>query len=194
MPASLFASAMGYHVLATGAWTKLRTKFAAPAEPSTAPTELHDRVSKFASTLISTSLEITWDQRPATYSKTFRRCWPSVVPLFPPTGLRADVSLKPSPGPSALMIVIVAPVPGNVVEVVDEEIVVDVVVETEHGQFSVTAWPTAFFRHTRESVAVVGKLPFGAQMQAGSHVADPTAARKMNRQSLAVGADPVVTG
>jgi hypothetical protein len=38
----------------------------------------------------------------AAYSKTFRRCWPSVVPLLPPTGAVGVGSLKPSPGPSVL--------------------------------------------------------------------------------------------
>jgi len=83
---------------------------------------------------------------------------------------------------------------GSVVELVEVGTVLEVVVETWHGQFTVTGCPTAFFRHTKESVAVVGSEPLGAQMQAGSQVAEPTAARRMKRQSLAVGNEPLVTG
>jgi hypothetical protein len=82
-------------------------------------------------------------------------------------------------------------------EVVDVEVevgdVLDVVVPS-HGQFKSTACPTAFFRQRRASLAVVTPSPFVLQMHAGEQVSEPTAARKMYRQSLASGPAPVVTG
>ena len=52
--------------------------------------------------------------------------------------------------------VIVAPMSGSVVELVVVDSVVELVVVIGHGQSSVTACPTAFFRHVSASVAVVG--------------------------------------
>jgi hypothetical protein len=80
----------------------------------------------------------------------------------------------------------------EVVTVVDE--VVEVV-SPPHGQSSSTDCPTAFFRQVRASLAVgLPPLPLGSQMQTGLQVSEPTAARRMNRQSDAVGFVPLVTG
>ena len=40
--------------------------------------------------------------------KTLSRCWPKVVPVFPATAARGEGSLKPSPAPSLLTMLIVA--------------------------------------------------------------------------------------
>jgi hypothetical protein len=98
--------------------------------------------------------------------------------------------------PLPIVVVVVPPpivvvvTPGTVVVVSD----VDVVVELSHGQLSVTVCPTAFFRQISASVAVVGRVPFGAQIHSGEHCALPTATRRMERQSDAVGPTPFVTG
>jgi hypothetical protein len=47
------------------------------------------------------------------------------------------------------------------------------------GQLSVTGCPTEYFKQVSESVAVVGRLPFGAQMQPGAQVSSATEVRKM---------------
>ena len=47
-------------------------------------------------------------QRLAAYWNALRRCWPSVVPEFPPTGARAVGSLKPTPAASLFTMVKVA--------------------------------------------------------------------------------------
>jgi hypothetical protein len=71
-----------------------------------------------------------------------------------------------------------------------------VVVPPPHGvgQASVTLCPTAFLRQTNASLALTPPAPFVSQTQLGSHVCDPTAVFKMNRQSEAVGFVPFVTG
>jgi hypothetical protein len=87
--------------------------------------------------------------------------------------------------------------PGTVVVVPPTVVVVTVVddvVVPLHGQSSVTSCPTADFRHSSASLANVGRFPLGAQMHSGVHIAVPTATRKMNRQSDAVGLAPFVTG
>jgi hypothetical protein len=90
--------------------------------------------------------------------------------------------------PPPLVVVVVVDVVTGIVVVV----VVDVV--PGHGQLRTTDWPTAFFRQMSASVAVTGSVPLGAQMHSGEQVCEPTAARRMNRQSLAVGLAPEVTG
>jgi len=88
----------------------------------------------------------------------------------------------------------------TVLVVAPTEVVVVMVVEVAsvedapHGHWKVTLWPTAFFRHTSASVAVVPPSPFVSQMHAGSQVSEPTAARKMNKQSLATGVAPLLSG
>src|SRR5512132_2052474 len=63
-----------------------------------------------------------------------------------------------------------------------------------HGQLRVTLCPTAFFKQSNASDAVVGSVPFGAQTHAGVQVSEWTAVLRMKRQSLAVGFAPDVTG
>ncbi len=67
------------------------------------------------------------------------------------------------------------------------------VVAIGQGQSSTTAWPTTNFRQTKASVAVVDPLPLASQMHDGSHTALPMEARKIKRQSVAVGAAPLLT-
>jgi hypothetical protein len=73
-------------------------------------------------------------------------------------------------------------------------VVVVVVVTTGQSHASARFSPTAFLRQDNASTAVVPLSPFTSQTQLGSHVCEPTAVRNTNRQSLAVGAAPVVTG
>ena len=47
-------------------------------------------------------------QRLAAYLKAISRCWPSVVPVLPPTGARGVGSLKPTPGALMLTMTICA--------------------------------------------------------------------------------------
>src|SRR6185369_10534620 len=44
----------------------------------------------------------------AAWAKAFNRCWPSVVPVLPPTGAAGVGSLNPTPGSLMLTITIVA--------------------------------------------------------------------------------------
>ena len=82
--------------------------------------------------------------------------------------------------------------------VVEELVVVEevlVVVEPHGaGHWSCTACPTAFFKQSSASLAVMVLGGFGSQTHGGVQVSDPTAARKMKRQSEAVGVAPLVTG
>jgi len=94
-------------------------------------------------------------------------------------------------------VVVVPPIVVDVVDVVDVVLVVVdevVVVVTMHGQFSATSCPTAFFRQTSASLAVVLSSPLGSQTQVGEQTSEPTAVLRMNKQSEAVGLAPLVTG
>ncbi len=78
--------------------------------------------------------------------------------------------------------------------VVVDVVTVEEVVVVAHGQLSVTAWPTAFFRQMSASLAVIPPPPLVSQMHSGVHTCEPTAACKMNKQSDAVGFSPLVIG
>ena len=82
-----------------------------------------------------------------------------------------------------------------VVDVVDV-LVVDVVVVVSHGQSGKSGGglPTATFRQMSASVAETPPLASRSQMHSGVHVTDPTAAFRMNRQSVDVGVLPPVIG
>jgi hypothetical protein len=67
LPASLFASACGYHVDATGALVKSRKTFVGPACPRIALVELQVSGSMLASTLIVTPSERSAAQMSAAY-------------------------------------------------------------------------------------------------------------------------------
>ena len=103
VPASLFASAIEYHVLATSAPLKSDASVTAPALPSTPLVESQGvSGSKLAATRIVTlSGRYAPQMRPAAVN-TLMRCWPSVVPGLPPIGDTGVGSLKPSPAPSRL--------------------------------------------------------------------------------------------
>ena len=80
-----------------GASGKSRDTVIGPAEPSTADVALHDSGSNVASTLIVTVLFNCAPQTFAACWNAIRRCWPSVVPVLPPTGAAGVGSLKPTP-------------------------------------------------------------------------------------------------
>ena len=79
---------------------------------------------------------------------------------------------------------------GVVVVVVAFGSVVVVTPQQSSGAFM----PTARWTQLRASVAVIEPSPEGSQMHAGSQVAEPIAACRMNRQSKAVGEAPSVLG
>jgi hypothetical protein len=107
------------------------------------------------------------------------------VVVGPSTVVLVDVVV----GPSTVVLVDVVVGSPTVVEVVE------VVVTPLHGQFSGTAsLPTECCRHSNASVAFAGNVPVGAQRHSGSQVWLPTAAWRMNRQSVATGAGPSLTG
>jgi hypothetical protein len=86
--------------------------------------------------------------------------------------------------------------PANVVLVLEVVVVidvVDVVLVPVQGQLSSTGWPTLFFRHRSASTALMLPLPSGSHAQAGQ-TTRPTADLRMNRQSDAVGAAPLLMG
>jgi hypothetical protein len=91
-------------------------------------------------------------------------------------------------------VVVVVLVVGSKNVVVVTVVVVMVVEGDPHGHWNVTPWPTAFLRQISASVAVVPPPPLVSQMHAGSHVSEPSAARRMNRQSLATGIAPELEG
>jgi hypothetical protein len=79
----------------------------------------------------------------------------------------------------------------------DPSVVVVMVVEVvvgPHGQSRDTAEPTAALKQSSASVAFTGSVPLGAQMHSGEQVAESTATWRMNKQSLAVGKAPEVSG
>src|SRR5262245_50538148 len=80
-----------------------------PADPSTADVALQESASNVAFTLISTLLSSVEPQRLAAVWKAMSRCWPIVIPGLPPMGAAGVGSLKPSPAPSELITVTVAP-------------------------------------------------------------------------------------
>src|SRR5689334_226672 len=86
VPASAFARAAGYQVLATGAPAKSRCTLAAPAWPRTAELLLQVSAWKLAPTRITTVLFSTAPQRFAAYCMALKRCSPIVVPGLPPAG------------------------------------------------------------------------------------------------------------
>jgi hypothetical protein len=119
---------------------------------------------------------------------------PPIVVVVPPSVVVVPPIVVVVPPP-----IVVVVVPGTVVDVVVDEVVevvnvVEVVVVTGQGQFSVTLWPTAFFKQMSASLAVVPPAPLVSHTHAGVHVDDPTAVRRMKRQSDAVGPAPFVTG
>src|SRR5258705_9464899 len=107
-PASLLASACWYQVLGKGAFAKFRCEDPAEALPRTPLVASQVCGFIWAPTRICTELLRMLPQMFAAYWNTYRRCSPSVVPGFPPTGATGVGSLKPSLGPSLLTIVMVA--------------------------------------------------------------------------------------
>jgi hypothetical protein len=95
--------------------------------------------------------------------------------------------------PLTIVVVVVLEGGSVVVDVVD--VTVTVVVVVSQIQLSKLGLPTATFRQVSASVALgLPPLPLRSQMHVGSQVLEPTAARKMKRQSVAVGLAPLLTG
>src|SRR5690349_16102997 len=107
-PVSAFVSAAAYQVPGSGAPVKSSDTDTAPAEPSTAEPALQGSGSIDALTRMGTLLTRHAPARSAAYWNAFKRAWPSVVAGLPPTGTTGVVSLKPSPGPSVLLMMMVA--------------------------------------------------------------------------------------
>src|SRR5512135_1186634 len=107
-PKSLFARAFPYQCPPTGAPVKSRKTNVAPALPRTADVALHVRASHVARTRIVTALDSVAPHLSAAAWKAISRCWPSVVPVLPPTGATTVGSLKPTPAGSPFWMTIVA--------------------------------------------------------------------------------------
>ena len=87
LPAILFASATTYQVRGSGAFVKPCTLVEGPAAPSVPVVAVQSRGSKVALMRISTSLSSRAPQSSAAFWKALSRCWPTVVPGLPPTGV-----------------------------------------------------------------------------------------------------------
>ena len=112
--------------------------------------------------------------------------------LRPQVPLHSGASVSPQAcGPLIVVVVVVL-----VVVVVVVVVELDVVVVESQGQFGKSGggFPTATFKQINASVDVTGGTPFRLQMHSGVHVVTPTAAFKMNRQSVATGPGPSDTG
>jgi hypothetical protein len=124
---------------------------------------------------------------------------PMLVVVVPPIVVVGPPMLVVVVPPIEVVVVppmLVVVVPGTVVvdDVVEVVKVVEVVVEVGQGQLSVTPCPTAFFKQMSASLAVVPPAPLVSQTHSGVQVSEPTAVRRMNKQSEAVGLAPFVTG
>src|SRR5215831_12347532 len=108
LPCRALARAAEYQVLERGVPVKSRNTLVGPAEPRTAEVALQDNGSNVAPTRIGTALEMSPPQMSAACWKAMSRCWPRVVPVFPPTGATGVGSLNPSPGLSLLITVMTA--------------------------------------------------------------------------------------
>jgi hypothetical protein len=82
----------------------------------------------------------------------------------------------------------------DVVEVAGGSVVLVVVVSGQLGQPIGSVWSVTPFRQWSASRAVMRASPPRSQMHAGSHVYEPTAARKISKQSDAVGFAPGLPG
>src|SRR5713101_5555804 len=109
LPARLLPRATAYQVEGNSAPGKSLTIWVGPADPRTAVVASHWRAVKLAWIRISTGVSSRWAQISAAAWNAISRCWPIVVPGFPPTGAAGVGSLKPTRGSLALTIVILAP-------------------------------------------------------------------------------------
>ncbi len=107
-PAILLASATGYQVLRSSACGKLPKTWIVDAAPSVPVVAAQGRDWKADWMLIVTGLSRIPPQRSAAYWKAMSRCWPTVVPELPPTGVAGVGSLKPAPGMLVLTMTISA--------------------------------------------------------------------------------------
>jgi len=124
----------------------------------------------------------------------------------PANKVSSIVSGHAPPPPPSVVVVVDVDVGGSivveVVVVVGDSIVVEVVVLDVGGtvvvvppqsQFSKPEIPMEALRHVKASVALgLPPEPLRSQMQTGSHVLVPTAARRMKRQSVATGPSPLL--
>src|SRR4051794_26291111 len=107
-PKSLLVRDSLYHGPANGAPVKSRKMPIAPAEPRTAEVAVQVCAAHCARIVMVMGLSMVAPHLLAAAWKALSRCWPSVVPLLPPTGEAAVVSLKPTPAASLFKITIVA--------------------------------------------------------------------------------------
>src|SRR5690349_17415542 len=77
--------------------------FHAPACASVPLPAVQGRPANEPMTVMGTSLFSTLPQSWSARLYAMMRCWPTVVPGLPPTGVAGVGSLKPTPGPSRLM-------------------------------------------------------------------------------------------
>jgi hypothetical protein len=82
----------------------------------------------------------------------------------------------------------------EVVIELDDVDAIEVVVLPAQGHCRASDWPTTLFRHRNASVGLIVFERLTSQTQAGSQTSFPTEARRMNRQSEAVGNAPSLTG
>src|SRR5215212_5770115 len=106
VPDNALARALGYQVSGKGAFEKFRAKPVGPADPRVAVVAVQLSAAQLARTVIVGPLFSVAPQILAAAWKAIRRCWPRVVPLFPPTGAAGVESLNPLPAASLLRITI----------------------------------------------------------------------------------------
>src|SRR5579863_1360405 len=108
VPARALARACGYQVAGNGADGKSRWTLAAPVLARTADAAVHDSGTISALTWIGTTLDSCAPQIAAACANTASRAAPSVLALFPPTGVKGVGSLRPCPAGSTSSITSVA--------------------------------------------------------------------------------------
>src|SRR5579871_216831 len=106
-PGSLSASASGTTKLGGEPGSSISTP-AVLAWPSVMLLALQSSGWKFAAITMGTALSSLAPQSAVACLNAFIRCWPTVVPVFPATGVAGVVSLNPSPGGSRFWMVKVA--------------------------------------------------------------------------------------
>jgi hypothetical protein len=104
VPDNALARAPLNQVLENGAFGKFCATLMVPADASVAVLSVQPSASQLARIVIVGPLFSVAPQIFAAVWAAFIRCWPRVVPAFPPTGATGVVSLKPTPGASLFKI------------------------------------------------------------------------------------------
>lgn len=100
LPDSALPRAALYHVSVNGAFAKFPRRLTVDADPRVPVVAVQPSASQLARTVIVGPLVSVAPQMFAANWKAFSRCWPRVVPGFPPTGGTGVVSLNPTPAAS----------------------------------------------------------------------------------------------